>query len=260
MKKSGFTLLELSIVLVIIGLVVGGVVVGQSLVEQARINRINRDFQQYHAAFQAFRLKYRAFPGDFKDAYDYWSTQMSCSDDVADLSPPPPASGHGCNGDGNDIVDLAPEAFKAWQHLSLAGIIAGSYNGDYYYAGAGSAYQIYPGLNAPAGGLEGSAYLPEWDGLWFGVPTQAGYILSVGRFRPGDNTFNRAGLFNANEAYAFDSKYDDGRARTGKIGGLNANVDSNYNAFNPVTEFCANSSVYNIGYEAKRTCRILSRP
>ena len=36
-KKQGFTLIELSIVLVIIGLIVGGVLVGQDLIKGAEI-------------------------------------------------------------------------------------------------------------------------------------------------------------------------------------------------------------------------------
>ena len=37
---KGFTLIELSIVLVIISLIIGGVMVGQSLVEQARLKQV----------------------------------------------------------------------------------------------------------------------------------------------------------------------------------------------------------------------------
>jgi len=38
-KISGFTLVELSIVLVIIGLLISGILVGQSLTESAQINK-----------------------------------------------------------------------------------------------------------------------------------------------------------------------------------------------------------------------------
>ena len=50
MKKSGFTLVELSIVLVIIGLLIGGILVGQSLIESAKMNSFVRQVQQIDIA------------------------------------------------------------------------------------------------------------------------------------------------------------------------------------------------------------------
>ena len=43
-RRTGFTLLEISIVLVIIGLLVGGIVVGKTLVTSSYIRGIVSDF------------------------------------------------------------------------------------------------------------------------------------------------------------------------------------------------------------------------
>jgi prepilin-type N-terminal cleavage/methylation domain-containing protein len=63
-SQSGFTLIELSIVLVVIGLIVGGVLVGQDLVraaaERAQISQI----EKYNAAANTFRDKFGYLPGD----------------------------------------------------------------------------------------------------------------------------------------------------------------------------------------------------
>lgn len=61
--KLGFTLLELSIVLVIIGLIVGGVVAGQNLIRNAELNSIHSNFTQIKIALNNYRFKYNALPG-----------------------------------------------------------------------------------------------------------------------------------------------------------------------------------------------------
>lgn len=66
MKKSGFTLVELSIVLVIIGLLIGGILVAQSLIESVGIQSFVRQVQQIDAAVINFESKYRDLPGDSK--------------------------------------------------------------------------------------------------------------------------------------------------------------------------------------------------
>ncbi len=62
--KKGFTLVELSIVLVIIGLLIGGILVGQSLVESANVQAFGKQMSQYKIAIEQFHLKYNRVPGD----------------------------------------------------------------------------------------------------------------------------------------------------------------------------------------------------
>ena len=62
--QPGFSLVELSIVLVILGLLTGGILAGQSLIRAAELRSISTDYSRYIAAVQAFRDKYFALPGD----------------------------------------------------------------------------------------------------------------------------------------------------------------------------------------------------
>ena len=62
--KNGFTLVELSIVLVIIGLLIGGLLVGQSLIESAKINAQVQQLSQFDTSVSLFHEKFQALPGD----------------------------------------------------------------------------------------------------------------------------------------------------------------------------------------------------
>ncbi len=63
-KQSGFTLIELAIVLVIIGLLLGGVLKGQELINSAKIKNIVNDFNSTSAAIYGYQDRYKALPGD----------------------------------------------------------------------------------------------------------------------------------------------------------------------------------------------------
>jgi prepilin-type N-terminal cleavage/methylation domain-containing protein len=64
--KDGFTLVELSIVLVIIGLLIGGILAAQSMISSAKLVSQVGQFQQFDAGVNAFYVKYNALPGDSK--------------------------------------------------------------------------------------------------------------------------------------------------------------------------------------------------
>jgi prepilin-type N-terminal cleavage/methylation domain-containing protein len=114
-RQSGFTLIEIAIVLVIIGLLLGGILKGQELITSARVRNIIAQLDGTKAAFFGFQDRYRALPGDFSNA----TTQIA---------------GAAQNGDGNGQI-TGTEAIAVWDHLSHAGFI----NGTYVYNAAESA-------------------------------------------------------------------------------------------------------------------------
>ena len=105
-RKSGFTLIELSIVLVIIGLIIGGVLVGQDLINAATIRAQISQIEKYNTAVRAFELKYGYLPGDMPataaNAYGFWAGDGAV----------------GCNGasrgtrDGNGLIELIVNAVE----------------------------------------------------------------------------------------------------------------------------------------------------
>ena len=63
-NNKAFSLIELSIVLIIIGLLVAGITGGQSLVESARIRNYLTEMKQYQVAVNAFIINKGRLPGD----------------------------------------------------------------------------------------------------------------------------------------------------------------------------------------------------
>ena len=61
MKKSqsGFTLVEIAIVLVIIGLLLGGVLKGQEMIENAKIKNVINDLKGVSAAYYSYLDRFR---------------------------------------------------------------------------------------------------------------------------------------------------------------------------------------------------------
>ena len=71
-KRSGFTLVELAIVLVIIGLIIGGVLVGQDLIKAATVRAAVSQLEKYDTASNAFHNKYNGLPGDLANPVNFF--------------------------------------------------------------------------------------------------------------------------------------------------------------------------------------------
>lgn len=69
--NSGFTLVELAIVLVIIGLIIGGVLVGQDMIKSAEIRATISQWERYNTALNTFRDKFGGIPGDLRNATNF---------------------------------------------------------------------------------------------------------------------------------------------------------------------------------------------
>src|SRR2546428_2602115 len=77
--QAGFTLVEIAIVLVIIGLLLGGILKGQEMITQAKIKNIVNDFNGVTVAVTSYQDRYRAIPGDDRNASTRWTVQAPAS-------------------------------------------------------------------------------------------------------------------------------------------------------------------------------------
>lgn len=229
---QGFTLLELSIVLVIIGLIVGGVTVGAELIRQAELKSVTTDFNKFQTAVNTFNLKYNALPGDMKNATDYWGTAAACPG----TSTTPSTSAATCNGNGDGALDPAVatgnEMFRFWHHLANAGLVEGTFTGVANNTTA-SEDDAMIGSNVPASKVGNSGWTPQTLGtqsqsstVWF--EGDYGTVLHFGSMGSGTSTTRNAALV-TEEAFAIDTKTDDGKPGTGTIrtregAGVNCNT------------------------------------
>jgi prepilin-type N-terminal cleavage/methylation domain-containing protein len=105
-KLPAFTLIELSIVLVIIGIMMGAAFKGKDLLESAKINSILEDAQKYRMAVTNYQEHFHALPGDDPKASDHFGSDVTSG-----------------NGDGK-VTDNESSLF--WIHLFKAGYINAS--------------------------------------------------------------------------------------------------------------------------------------
>ena len=221
-QKSAFSLVELSIVLVILGLLVGGVLSGQSLIRASELRAITTEYSKYIAATHTFRDKYFALPGDMNNSTQFWGRLNGNADCVTNSGAAVSASAGACDGNGDGNINAASAAGKAgelclyWRELALAGIIEGSYTG---ISGPATGNDIIPGTNAPMSRMSnvgwGVFYLGNYGG---DISTYAyNYLNTFGVGTITSGNIPEGWAFKPEEAWNIDTKIDDGKPGTGKL-------------------------------------------
>ncbi len=124
-KQTGFTLVEIAIVLVIVGLLIGGVLKGQEMITNAKLKRIESDSAGLAAAMFSYQDRYLQLPGDDNAAEARFSVYVDT--DLAN------GNGDGTIGTGSDWDALTTtawtnggeETLKFFAHLRAAGLVPG---------------------------------------------------------------------------------------------------------------------------------------
>ena len=112
-KQSGFTLVEIAIVLVIIGLLLGGVLKGQEMINNAKIKSVINDMKSVPTAYYAYMDRYRAIPGDDSQASTRFATLATNG------------NGDGAIGGTYTTQNWTIESTYFWRHTGLAGFTTG---------------------------------------------------------------------------------------------------------------------------------------
>jgi len=123
-KQTGFTLVEIAIVLVIVGLLIGGVLKGQEMITNAKLKRIESDNAGIAAAMFSYQDRYLQLPGDDGDALSRFSVYTSSDTAYAPASAT--ASSGTIDGTWNTTGGTSFEETQLfWAHLRASGLVPG---------------------------------------------------------------------------------------------------------------------------------------
>lgn len=220
--RRAFSLVELSIVLVILGLLVGGILAGQSLIRAAELRSVTTEYGRYLTAAQAFRDKYFYLPGDMANAQSFWGVAANCPGTQTQGS----TSQTTCNGDGDGkinpslwaIATTSNETFRFWQHLANAGMIEGTYDG---VRGSAAGEFVSDTSNSPRSRIGNNVVWFPWN--WNGYTGDGNIFNLTGKFnimtigRSTTDSWPSTGFLKPEELWNLDKKMDDGMPARGSV-------------------------------------------
>ncbi len=223
--RYGFSLVELSIVLVILGLLTGGILTGQSLIRASELRSVHVDAQRYLAAVYTFKDKYFLGPGDLNNATSFWGKDSTnCNGDIGTAN----SSTGTCNGNGDGQVlntnagaGTTQEIFQFWRHLANAGLVEGTYTG---IVGPSSANHSVPGTNIPRARLTNGA----WGFVSYiaagATPGGVADVLTIPIYGKSMTLGSQTAtggpggpLLKPEESWNIDTKMDDGHPGRGRV-------------------------------------------
>lgn len=227
-NTSGFTLVELAIVLVIIGLIIGGVLAGQDLIRSATIRSVITDVEKINAAATTFRGKYNGLPGDLLNTK---AVEFGLNTAAADGN----RDGAAGRGDGNAVIEACAAAANGfgcetglfWRDLSQAALIPGQFNTYTSTLATVAANSLGSVPYVPKTRLRDTALITVFNSsgrnfLAIGASNNAA-IAAAGAAGAITYTSNAAGAaVTPLEARNIDEKVDDGAPLTGTMYAISA--------------------------------------
>jgi prepilin-type N-terminal cleavage/methylation domain-containing protein len=214
-SSAGFTLIELSIVLVVIGLIVGGVLVGQDLIRGAYVRAQISQIEKFNTAVNTFYGKYQAVPGDMNNT-------VATANGFRARGP------YAGQGDGNGILEgsdtlnnagyfeTVGETVMFWEDLTFAnGMNLNLIQGSFFTASPAAYTTMNPILLYPRSPLgENSVYV--YSGSFGANGTNYYSIATFTSLVPSYRITPTPGLTVA-QSYRIDQKIDDGLPQSGNV-------------------------------------------
>jgi len=227
-KMKAFSLLELSIVVAIASLIITATTIGQHILERAKIISTINQFNQLETAITNFKDRYYFYPGDFNDAFRYFDNgENICGTEKE------------CNGDGDNKIEIgekySSESYRAWQHLSLAKIIKGSFSGIW-----GQENYLMQAK------ISGNLTIKHEDNI--------GNIIKLGEFYSVNGQTSDVGAILPENAEIIDKKIDDSLPRTGQIIGMDGIAQGSKQKL--YDKNCLLNNKYKVNHKASKACTL----
>ena len=216
-KKSAFSLIELSIVLIIIGLLIAGITGGASLIKSSELRSIMGEARGYAVAVNSFFTQYDRYPGD--------------SDiDVGSNSK--------CVGDRDNTIEYSngadcAEGLDAWNDLKDIGAIDLALTLGDPQVDNNAPPAMVPVTNIPGSKIKGAGWAFDYLSstsdsslhnvvVLTGTTTNKAKLLDVESASFADRA--AVGIISPGDALSIDSKIDDGKSDTGNVKGWDKNA------------------------------------
>ncbi len=250
--QKAFSLIELSIVIVIISVIMTIGLKSSEIVKNYELKRIMALTEEYENGFKAFYQIYNVVPGDTNKGYNLFADN-NCIDVVI------ASNKKGCNGDDDGIIDISEsthntdhyESILAFYHLFKAKLIAYDNNNDLNIANSSGNNNISScnnkivfnsEVNVPALGLRNSLLL-----LYKLSSNDISLLVSSGL---ACNISDFSGVFTVEELLSLERKYDDNLPESGMIQTLaNSTVGS--------SNLCFVGADYNLALAKVKSCNLI---
>ncbi len=204
-KKNGFSIFEISLVLLVVSLLAAISFAASQMVENSKIRQSIKDIQNYQSAIDSFRVKYKYKPGDFPEAIE--------------------VLGANANGNGSGYVTADTlEPVYVFEHVALAGFLSSDFVGksvtsiqveDPLDSANKIDAKLKGGYNVPHAPFGESvySYMQTRDAEGF-IRSPDGEAIIFGSI---GFVFNTDSALTALQASEIDKKKDDGKPSTGEV-------------------------------------------
>ena len=252
---SGFTLVEISIVLVIIGLIVGGVLVGRDLIRASELRGMVSEMEEFKTAANTFKLKYGQLPGDMHISVTAQLGFFTFTDVTAGT-----VFGNNDGIYGDIELGCAYEGSVFFYHLAQANLVKMSSSTPLRILTIAGSWAGTPLAETWSTPYTLSSYLPEskiGGAYWCAGNIGYSYLFSlIPSMQKTQNAFSLRGATKASRSsqmepavspidlYSTDKKIDDGLPLKGKL--LNTTYDD-FTGTYPYWGAAASSSVCAFG-------------